>query len=195
MISRVKGILVSRELDRVEVETAGGVVYLVEIPVTLGERLPREGQAVELRTVQVVREDSQTLYGFLEPHERTLFVRLMGAAGVGAKTALACMSTFSPRRLARALVEKDLTALVQVPGVGRKLAERMVLELSDKVRDLAMGPEGKGVAPPGAEEAVAALMALGLPFADADRAVRAALEAEEAPPPLDELIRKALARR
>lgn len=196
MISRLKGVVLARDLERVEVETPGGVVYEVEIPLTLLDRLPREGQPVELRTVHIVREDSAALYGFLEPHERTLFLRLLNADRVGAKLALAMMSTFSARRLARALTEKDLTALTQIPGVGRKTAERLALELADKVQDLAIGPEGKGgAAAPGAEEAVAALMGLGISFTDADRAVRAVLDEAETPPPLDALIRKALARR
>lgn len=197
MISRLKGTLLTREPDRVEVETPGGVVYEVEIPLTILDRLPREGQPVELRIVHIVREDSAALYGFLEPHERTLFLRLLNADRVGAKLALAMMSTFTARRLARALAEKDLTALVQVPGIGRKSAERLALELADKVQDLAVGPEGRsGPTPPGAEEAVAALVALGISFADADRAVRAVLEeAEPGGMPLDALIRKALAKR
>jgi holliday junction DNA helicase RuvA len=196
MISRLKGVVLARDLERVEVETPGGVVYEVEVPLTLLDRLPREGQPVELRIVYIVREDSAALYGFLEPHERALFLRLLGADRVGAKLALAMMSTFSARRLARALTEKDLTALTQIPGVGRKTAERLALELADKVQDLAIGPEGKGgAAAPGAEEAVAALMGLGISFTDADRAVRAVLDEAETPPPLDALIRKALARR
>jgi holliday junction DNA helicase RuvA len=196
MISRLKGVVLARELERVEVETPGGVVYEVEIPLTLLDRLPREGQPVELRTVYIVREDSAALYGFLEPHERALFLRLLNADRVGAKLALAMMSTFSARRLARALTEKDLTALTQIPGVGRKTAERLALELADKVQDLAIGPEGKGsAAAPGAEEAVAALMGLGISFADADRAVRSVLDEADTPPPLDALIRQALARR
>jgi holliday junction DNA helicase RuvA len=196
MISRLKGVVLARDLERVEVETPGGVVYEVEVPLTLLDRLPREGQPVELRIVYIVREDSAALYGFLEPHERALFLRLLNADRVGAKLALAMMSTFSARRLARALTEKDLTALTQIPGVGRKTAERLALELADKVQDLAIGPEGKGVvAVPGAEEAVAALMGLGISFTDADRAVRAVLDEAETPPPLDALIRQALARR
>ena len=196
MISRLKGVVLARELERVEVETPGGVVYEVEVPLTLLDRLPREGQPVELRIVYIVREDSAALYGFLEPHERALFLRLLNADRVGAKLALAMMSTFSARRLARALAEKDLTALTQIPGVGRKTAERLALELADKVQDLAIGPEGKGVvAVPGAEEAVAALMGLGISFTDADRAVRSVLDEAETPPPLDALIRHALTRR
>lgn len=192
MISRLKGTLLSRDTDRIEVETAGGIVYEVEVPLTVQQRLPSVGSEIEVRTLQVVREDSLTLYGFLEPGERTLFGRLLGATGVGAKLAAAMLSTYTAGRLARALAEKDVSALKQVSGVGKKTAERIILELSDKVQDLAMeaGGGGGGVA----QEAVSALVALGYAFVDADDAVRAVLDGDEAPSDPQELIRKALRR-
>jgi Holliday junction DNA helicase RuvA len=192
MISRLKGTLLTRDTDRVEVETGGGVVYEVEVPLSVVRRLPSVGAAIELRTLQVVREDSTTLYGFLEPTERELFKRLLGARGVGAKLALAMLSTYDAPRLARALAEKDVPALQQVSGVGRKTAERIVLDLADKVTDLAVGG-GDAVAAPGAgaQDAVAALVALGYSFGDADAAVRAVLSAGEVQS-TDELIRRAL---
>lgn len=196
MISRLRGTLLTREPDVVEIETGGGVVYEVEVPLTVFERLPAPGAEVEIRTQYVVREDSATLYGFLEKNERILFRRLMSASGVGAKLALAMMSAYRADRLARALVEKDVNALKQVSGIGKKTAERLALELSDKVTDLAVaastgGPATKGS---GAQEAVAALVALGYSFNDADEAVRAVLEDGEVGG-ADELIRKALARK
>jgi len=199
LISRLKGTLISRELDHVEVETAGGVVYEVQIPLSILERLPRPpAPDFEIRTLQVVREDSVTLYGFLEPFERELFVRLLGASGVGPKVALAMLSTYSAPRLAQALAEKDVNALKQVSGVGKKTAERIVLELADRVEDLAVeaaGPDGTGVgAGPGAQEAVGALVALGYSFVDADAAVRHAL-ADGETAGIDELVRRALAKR
>jgi len=195
VISRLRGVLISRELDRVEVETPGGVVYEVEVPLTVAGRLPPEGRSVELRTVYLVREDSAALYGFLEGHERALFLRLVSASGVGAKLALAMMSTFSARRLARALAEKDVPALTQIPGVGKKKADMLVLSLSDRVQELAVGSDGAATTAPGAGEAVAALVALGLSFAAADEAVRGVLSDSETPPPTDQLIKRALARR
>lgn len=197
MISRIRGTLVSRDLDRVEIQTAGGVVYEIEVPLSILERIPMPPSAdFELRTLQVVREDSVTLYGFGDANERELFRRLLGATGVGPKVALAMLSTYNARRLAQALVEKDVTALKQVSGVGAKTAERIALELADKVQDLAMGPEGDSptTAAPGSQEAVAALVALGFGFADADAAVRRVLEDGE-PESSEELIRRALASR
>lgn len=198
MISRLQGTLLTRTAERVEIATGGGVVYEVEVPLTVQERLPEVGERLELRTLQVVREDSATLYGFVEAHERELFRRLLGASGVGAKLALAMLSTYTAERLARALVEKDVTALKQVSGVGRKTGERIVLELADKVADLAVssgrggGPgEGPGGATPGSQDAVAALVALGYSFADADEAVRAVLSEGDVGS-ADELIRRAL---
>ncbi|NIP59486.1 MAG: Holliday junction branch migration protein RuvA [Gemmatimonadetes bacterium] len=194
MISRLKGTLLAREMERIEVETGGGVVYEVWVPLSIVERLPPVGRAVEIRTYQVVREDSVALYGFLEPHERELFGRLLNAQGLGAAKALNMLSTYSARRLARALVEKDLAALTQVTGIGKKTAQKIALELADKVEDLAVGPEGAEDAADGSREAVSALVSLGYSFPEADRAVRQALE-DGRPEGTEELIRRALATR
>lgn len=199
MISRLKGTLISRELDHVEVETAGGVVYEIKIPLSILQRLPKPpAPDFEIRTLQLVREDSVTLYGFIEPFERELFIRLLGAPKVGPKVALAMLSTYSAGRLAQALAEKDVNALMQVSGVGKKTAELIVLELADKVADLAVGaggPDGSGGGTgPGAQEAVGALVALGYSFVEADAAVRRALAEGEAAG-TDELVRRALAKR
>lgn len=194
MISRLKGILVTRDPEGVEIETSGGVVYELEVPLTVLQRLPTPGSAVELRTVQVVTDSSLTLYGFVDEVERALFQRLLTGSGVGPKLALAMMSAYRADRLARALVEKDLPALQQVSGVGRKKAERLVVELADKVADLALTAPGGGAAPAaaGAQEAVKALVALGYSFADADQAVRRALEDGASGAAADEIIRRAL---
>jgi Holliday junction DNA helicase RuvA len=194
VISRVRGQLLTRNADgRCEVETPGGVVYEVAVPLTVLQRIPVPGSPVELRTVQVVREDALDLYGFLDESERGIFRRLMTVSGIGPKLALQLLSTYDGRRLARALAEKDVGALQRVSGVGRKTAERLVLELSDKVSDLAAG--GLEVSSGGAsamvQEAVAALVALGYSFTTADDAVRRVMEdggAESA----QDLIRKAL---
>lgn len=194
MISRLQGIVLSRATDRVEVETKGGVVYEVEVPLTVLQEVPPPGEALELRTLQIVTDSSVTLYGFVTANERVLFQRLLKVNGVGAKVALGLMSTFPADRLARAIVEKDTVALRQVPKVGNKLAEKIVLELSDKVDDLIeFVPSGEARDESGAaQKAVQALISLGYTFGDADRAVRAVLEAG-APDSAEELIRRALA--
>jgi Holliday junction DNA helicase RuvA len=193
MISRIRGTLLRRDMTAVEVMTPGGVAYELEIPLTVYERLPREGSEIELRTYQVVREDAVALYGFLEEAERAVFARLLMASGVGPRLALSMLSTLTPERLVRAIMERDLAALRQVPGLGAKKAERLTLDLADKLDDLAglvSGPRPTGRA---AEEAIGALVALGYAPAEAAGAVRRALE-EQGDLSGVELIKAALAR-
>ncbi len=197
MISRLRGQLLSRSPEGlVEVETAGGVVYEAEVPLTVLQRMPTPGAPVELRTLQVVRAESIELYGFLDDGERDLFRMLTTVKGVGPKLALQALSAYSAPRLARALAEKDVQALVQVSGIGRKTAERMVLELWDKVSELAVAATAGTTGPEAmrSQEAVAALVALGYTFTDADDAVRRALE-DGGGDSTEELIRSALSRR
>ncbi len=196
MISRLHGTLLTRDPDFIEVETSGGVVYELEVPLTVLQRLPVPGHPIQLRTLQVVSESSVALYGFIDGLERELFRRLLTASGVGGKLALSMMSTYVAPRLARALVEKDLAALQQISGVGKKKAEKIALELGDRVADLAIvEPTGSGTGGGGeAQAAVQALVALGYAFADADHAVRRAME-DGAAGSSEEVIRKALAYR
>jgi len=194
MISRLRGILLDRGEHTVEVATAGGVVYEVEVPLSVAARLPAPGADVELRTLHVVREEQVALFGFLEAGERALFLRLIGVSGVGAKLALALLSAYPARRLVRALAERDVAALVQVSGVGKKTAERLVLELSDRMEGLEMDVAGSDGPVQSAQAAVHALVALGMPFQDADRAVRDVLD-EVDPGRTDEIVRRVLGRR
>jgi Holliday junction DNA helicase RuvA len=195
MIARVAGTLLTSDIDRVEIMTAGGVAYEVHIPLSVTESLPRPGGSVELHTALVVREDSWTLYGFATAAERDLFHRLLGTTGVGPALAMNLLSALGGDRLVRAVQEHDLATLTRVPRVGKKLAERLVLELRDKLGAAGgMPAPGRPAAPagPGAD-AVRALVALGYAPADAERAVGATLEAGEAADTAD-LIRKALTR-
>jgi Holliday junction DNA helicase RuvA len=194
LISRLKGTVVFRDPGVVEVETTGGVVYEVEVPLKVEERLPPVGEAIELRTVHVVREDSTSLYGFLEPHERDLFKRILRVQKVGPTIALSMLSAFSPGRLAQALVEKDLAVLTQIKGVGKKTAERIALELSEKVEDLALSPDRAAGMPLGADAAVTALVALGFSVTAANQAIRDALK-RDGDLSTEELIRVALSSR
>ncbi len=177
MISRIRGEVLSREPSRVEVLTGAGVVYEIHIPLSVFQRLPREGEPTELLTVFNVRDDAHALYGFLEERERTLFTRLTSVQKVGARLGLAMMSMYHAGRLVRILAEKDVRALVQVGGVGKKTGERIVLELSDKVQDLAAAADFEGPEAKRAAGATSALVGLGYTFRDADAAVREAIAA------------------
>lgn len=190
MISRITGRLLARELDRVEVMTPGGVAYDIAIPRTVFERLPTVGKEVELRTHQVVREDGVFLFGFLEDAERMVFMRLLTASGVGPRLALALLSALPAARLIRAIRERDVNTLTGVTGVGRKTAERLALDLANKLDDIPiaveMRPAGAGV-----EEALRALTVLGYAPVDAERALRTVLHGS-GPMGAQELIRAAL---
>lgn len=192
MISRIHGTLLAREMERIEVLTPGGVAYEMAIPLSVYERLPRVGQEVELRTFQLVREDALLLFGFLDDLERTVFARLLGAPGVGPRLALSMLSALSAERVVRAIRERDVAALTAVSGVGKKTAERLVLDLAGKMDDIPLSTGLRG-APPAAEEAVRALVVLGFPAADAERAVREVVQGDGLLP-AQELIRAALAR-
>jgi Holliday junction DNA helicase RuvA len=180
MISRIRGILVRRDLNTIEVMTTGGVGYELHIPLTVFEKLPREGAEVELRTYHVVREDSAELYGFLDGAERTLFGRLLSASGVGPRLALNMLSTMAPQHLVTAITMKDIAALKRIPGLGAKKAERLVLELADRLDDVVLaagaGAGARVSAGATADEAVHALVALGYNAAEASTAVRKALD-------------------
>lgn len=196
MISRVQGQLLAAEDGRLEVLTRTGVAYEVHVPLTVFTRLSGKGTDVELRTVLVVRDDSQTLFGFLEERERALFNRLLTVPKVGAKLAATMMGTYSAGRLAQALAERDVKALTRIVGVGKKTAELAVLHLAEKVQDLAAG-DAEATGPEAARnrEAVAALVRLGISFADADAAVRDLVGGPDAPDTAEEVIRHVLARR
>ncbi len=190
MISAVRGKIVSRTGDRVVLATAGGVSYEIAVPLGVLERLPENGATVELATVLVVREDGWALYGFDRELERVVFQRLLGASGVGPRHAMALVSTLGGERVVRALKEGDLAILCTVPGIGKKIAERMVVELKDRMGDLLEGA-GELSRPRSAEQAVQALVGLGYSAAEADRAVRAAVN-RDGPAEAVELIRRAL---
>lgn len=178
MISQLAGTLVHRALDRVEIMTAGGVGYECHIPLSVFESLPAEGQPVSLFTHLAVREDAWQLYGFDSAYERSVFQRLLVAKGVGPALALGILSSLTAERVVRALREKDVTTLMRVPRVGRKKAEQIILDLADKI-DAVGAPPGTGgiTASPASDDAMRALVALGFAQADADRAIKAVLEA------------------
>lgn len=195
MISQLAGRLMTRDVERVEIATGGGVTYEVSIPLGTFEALPPRGEAVTLFTHLVVRDDEWLLYGFSSAYDRTVFRRLLGATGVGPALALGMLSRFSADRLVRAIREKDVDTLQSVPRVGRKKAQQLVLDLADKLDDLAgEGVSGAAPSAPGADHAVRALVSLGVGPADADKAVREAIASGRGAGDLAALIRDALGR-
>lgn len=193
MIRRLRGTLVTRELGVIEIMTVAGVGYEVEIPLTVYERLPREGDEVEIRTHQVFREDGVTLYGFIEDHDRAVFARMLTASGVGPRLALNMLSTMPADRLVRAILAKDLATLRQIPGLGAKKAEKLAVEMADRLDDLAVGPAAGRPRSRGADEAISALAALGYSTTDAATAVRQILDGDQSIDGPQQLIRLALA--
>lgn len=190
MIAAVAGNLAAKTADRVVVQTPGGVAYEVTVPLGVMERLPGIGESVTLATELVVREDGWSLYGFLDESERRLFQRLLTVNGVGPKIAVAFLSTLGAERGAKAIQKKDLAALSSVSGVGRKLAERLALELSDKLGELVGGQPAPLDAP--ARAALAALERLGYGGTEAERALRQALAGDGGDADAEALVRRAL---
>ncbi|HEX5633147.1 MAG TPA: Holliday junction branch migration protein RuvA [Gemmatimonadales bacterium] len=172
MIALVAGTLASREGDTLVVLTDGGVGYEVTVPLGAMERLPVTGARVTLHTELVVREDGWALYGFDRPTDRVVFQRLLGASGFGPRLALALLSSLGAERTVQAVRRNDLAALSSVSGIGRKKAERLVLELRDRFEEVAATvPVAAAVTGPG-EDAVQALVTLGYAPAQADGVVR-----------------------
>ena len=195
MISHITGTLTSKDIDRVDIMTAGGVGYELQIPLGVFETLPKQGEKLSLHTHLVVKEDGWQLFGFSSVFERRLFQKLLTANGVGPSLAIGLMSALSAQRLVRAIREKDIAVLQGVPRVGRKKAERLILDLADKLD--AIGGEEPGtprVASGAAEDAMRALVSLGYTNADAEKGVRSALDSGGGGLSAAELIRAALAK-
>ena len=197
MITSIQGVLVEATPLRAVVEV-NGLSYEVNVPVTTAERLPTPGSAVRLHTLVVYREDSQTLYGFASAEDRDFF-RLMidNVTGVGPKMALSIMSRLSLPLLAGAIRSGDIAVLSKCPGIGKKTAERLVVELRARVGGPgpAEAPAAAGGPQPGRtihRDAVSALVALGYRVNDADEAVRRAALALGAAATTEALVKKAL---
>lgn len=202
MITSLSGTLLESGIFRAVVECAG-VGYEVAIPVTTAEKLPKPGQPVRLHIHQAFREDGQFLFGFATVEERDFFKLLVEkVSGVGPKMAINLFSRLSLPTLKDAIARGDIHRLSDCPGIGKKTAERLVVELRDKVG----APGGKDAgkpAPHGAatpavsgstaqQDALDALVALGFKANDADKALRAALAKLGADAPAEKLIRAAL---
>ena len=175
MIAQVSGRLAAKRVDRVVVQTPGGVGYELVVPLGVMERLPDVGKPVTLSTELVVREDGWSLYGFLDEIERRFFQRLLGVSGVGPKLAVALLSALGVERGAKAVKERNIALLASVSGIGKKTAERLALELADKVGEFVDSGGGAVSAGGAAEAALKALERLGYGTLEADRALRQVL--------------------
>jgi Holliday junction DNA helicase RuvA len=193
VIGRLQGVLLRKEPPALMLDV-GGVGYELEAPMTTFYELPAVGERVTLYTHLVVREDAHLLYGFVREAQRRLFRELLKVNGVGPRVALAVLSGLSDEEFCRCVAEEDIARLTKVPGIGRKTAERLVIEMRDKLpKDIPTPASTTAAGPvtPGdpVSEAVSALVALGYKPNEASRAVRSAstkgLSAEE-------IIRQAL---
>ena len=181
MIARLRGTVAARTAAGVLVDV-GGVGYLVAATPRVSARV---GEETTVETYLHVREDALQLYGFASAEERELFELLLGVTGIGPKVALAIVSGSSPAELRKAIARDDLARFEAIPGIGRKIAQRVVMELKDKLGAAALGPE-----PGVALEARDALVALGWALLDAERALA---EIDESLP-TEEQVRQALRR-
>ena len=200
MIASLRGVLTEKEPGHCVIEAAG-VGYRVSISTQTARSLPSEGEAVFLHTHQVVREDALQLFGFADAEERRLFELLITVSGVGPKVAIAVLSGLPPAALARALRDENVAQLVGIPGVGRKTAERLIVELRDKL-ELALTAQSTSPSAPSSlvlpkserfDDAVAALVRLGYSQAQAQETIRK-VAANETDATLETLVRQALGR-
>ena len=196
MIASLAGIVEQVGAESVVVDV-GGVGYLVFAASRTLARLPARGEPVRLLIETHVREDHIHLYGFADEAERDWFRLLTTVQGVGAKTAIAVLSALAPDTLVTAVMAQDKAALTRAAGVGRKLAQRIVMELRDKLGSVALGPgvaadEGAAAGSAVAGDAVSALVNLGYPRTDAFAAVSAAARALGVEARLDALVKASL---
>jgi len=198
MIGRLRGKLVAQEADLALVETAAGVGYEVRVAARTLVDLPAVGSEVTMHIHTQVREDAITLYGFLAEQDRAVFRAVQGVTGIGPKLAMAIVGTCEPEALVGAIARDDIPALVKIPGLGKKTAARICLELKDKLARL-LGSAGPGagsallsgmtsVALPAVDDATAALAALGYNAREITRALK------EAAPTAEDTVQSVLRR-
>ena len=194
MIGRLSGVLLESRPDRALLDV-GGVGYEVAIPLGTYTALPPLGERATLHVHTHVREDALQLFGFAAPDERALFEKLLSVSGIGPRVALTVLSGLPLGELVRAIVAQDSRRLSTIPGIGKRLAERLGLELKDKLGDLGTAPASASARPKGsaADDALGALLNLGYREAQALSAVDAALQ-ESPSADLSMLIQAALKR-
>ena len=198
MIAQLTGTLADKDLTEIVID-CNGIGFAVSVPLSTSEALPAPGAKVNVLTTMTVREDDIHLYGFATAAERKLFLLLTGAvSGIGPKLALNVLSSMKISDFANAILNADIRLLSKISGIGKRTAERMIVELKDKVNDLIGGASGGAARPaPLATEAeadaVAALITLGFKHDQAEAAVTRVVTEKGGQAPAAELIRKALA--
>ena len=198
MITFLEGTLIEKQPGRA-VLNVGGVGYEVLIPLSSFERLPPEGAACKVLTYHHVREDAQELFGFATEQERRLFLMLYSVNGVGPKTALGVLGGLSVREIKTSIAEGDVKRLSSVKGLGRKTAEKIIVELKDKLTDgevleAVAGAEASSPEEMRTRDAVLALISLGYKQADALKMIKDVLPKISAGVSVGDLVRRALAR-
>lgn len=193
MIAWLQGIIIEKQ-PPVIVLNVNGVGYELETPVSTFYDLPHEGEQVTLHTHMVVREDAQLLYAFTTVKQRNMFRSLLKVNGIGPKVALAILSTLSAQEFLNCIMQEDITQLSNVPGIGKKTAQRLVVEMKDRLEkestDMGITPSSAATGKPDpAQDAIGALVSLGYKPFDAARVVRAIATDDLSS---EEMIRQAL---
>lgn len=196
MYAYIKGTLTESSPQHTIIETAG-VGFYIHTPISLLSKLPHLGETLLLHTSFITREDSQTLYGFIDRQEKELFEKLIAISGVGPKMALALIGHMPLSDLCLAVQNHEVAKLCKIPGVGKKTAERLIIELRDKLLKIAPSdtaptlPSQPNV-PSTVSDATSALVNLGYPAAQVEKALTKIMEGHDEPPELSSLITKAL---
>ena len=187
MIAHLRGKLLEKTPARIVVDV-NGVGYEVFVPLPTFSTLPDRGAEVSIDIHTHVREDIIALYGFSTSRERTIFEKLISISGIGPKLAMTILSGGSVDDLVGAIKRSDIARLTALPGVGKKTAERIIVELKDKLQDFAAGPEKTGVE----TDVISALENLGYNRALGESAIRRALDGDKSDVPFDVLFKRAL---
>lgn len=193
MIAQLTGRLIEKKPDRVLIDVQG-VGYQVQIPLSTFQELGGPDSPVQLRIHTHVREDALQLYGFLTAQEKELFEHLISVSGVGPRLALTLLSGLQCQEVIASIQNRDIARLTSIPGIGKKTAERLVLELRDKVEKILLTATVVSPAAALQEDAVSALVNLGYARHIAEKAVNAALGDNADPPGVEALLRSALRR-
>ena len=189
MIEHLRGVLQYKSPAFIVIET-GGIGYKISLPLSSYGLLPAEGDEIKINTYLHCREDGLSLYGFLNQEERDFFLLLISISKIGPKSALRMLSSISPSEFKKAIKRGDLTTLTDIPGIGKKTAQRLILELKEKIAEEEEIIEGGDEEL--ARDALSALLSLGYTRNEARKAIREVIESSKEEIDLASLIKEAL---